>query len=603
MGRPTVLVVDTQEPRRKELVRGLAEHAYEVITAASADEGRRFAGGLNPDVIVVESRLSAALEPATAEGSPPATVVLVDGDAEVGAGERGLAVATDGLEAAEILRMVRTVLVGRELGLATDPRAKSLRGDLHALPLLELLPMLQRAVVTGRVVVGGGELLLEDGEVVAASAGGASGVKAFARLARLAGGDFRVTLGPLGGEREIYRDLLSLMAMAMEDQHQYQEALAQLPSLSSRLRLVMGPAFFATQFSPSQQKVLQEAHEGGTVWNVLDRVEATDGAVLADVARLRHLGVAEFDEPQVSVRIVTDSTADLPPELARRHHIEVIPLSVAFGKQTYKDGVDLTSREFYRNLEASKHHHPKTSPPTEGDFLAEYRLMLARSDVVSVHISGRMSETLAHARAAAEGGRDEFGRLRGEGAPVLEVVDSMQVSVGLGLLVMLAARMAERGLPAHEIRARIEAMRSRLHLLFVVDTLEYLARGGRIGRAQAWLGGRLGVRPILGVADGEVVPVDRVWGQNAAHRRLVELLRERVEVERPVVVAIGHSNAPLLAVRLRSLLQDSFKASEILETQIGPVVGAHVGPGSVGAAVLQPSEDEQALVAPASDAW
>jgi DegV family protein with EDD domain len=163
--------------------------------------------------------------------------------------------------------------------------------------------------------------------------------------------------------------------------------------------------------------------------------------------------------------------------------------------------------------------------------------------------------------------------------------------------------MAERGLPAHEIRARIEAMRSRLHLLFVVDTLEYLARGGRIGRAQAWLGGRLGVRPILGVADGEVVPVDRVWGQNAAHRRLVELLRERVEVERPVVVAIGHSNAPLLAVRLRSLLQDSFKASEILETQIGPVVGAHVGPGSVGAAVLQPSEDEQALVAPASDAW
>jgi DegV family protein with EDD domain len=603
MRRPTVLVVDGQEPRRKELVRGLAEHAYEVIAAAGAKEGRRFAAGLNPEVIVIEAALWVAAGPGSAEGSSPATIVLHEGEPASELAEHVLSVATGALAPGDLLRKVRTVLVGRELGLATDPHVESLRGDLHELPLLELLPMLQRAVVTGRVVVGGGELLLEDGEVVAARAGTVSGLKAFARLARTAGGSFRVILAPPGADRQIYKDLLSLMAMAMEDQHRYQEALGQLPSLSSRVRVVMGPAFFSTQFSSSQQRVLQGAHEGGTVWSLLDAIEANDGEVLADLARLKELGVVEFHEPQVSVRIVTDSTADLPPELARRHHVNVIPLSVSFGRMTYKDGVDLTAREFYRRLEARKSEHPKTVPPSEADFLAEFRLTLARNDVVSVHISGHLSETLANARAAAEAGKGEFGKLRGEGAPVLEVVDSMQVSAGLALLVIFGARMAERGLGANEIRARLEAMRTRLHLLFVADTLEYLARGGRVGKAQAWLGGRLGIRPILAVSDGAVVPLDRVRGRNAAHRRLVELLGERVEAGRPVVLGIAHANAPVHAVRLRSLLQDNFKASEILETEIGPVVGAHVGPGCVGAALFQPGEEEQRLVAPVTDAF
>jgi DegV family protein with EDD domain len=603
MRRPTVLVVDGQEPRRKELVRGLAEHAYEVIAAAGAKEGRRFAAGLKPEVIVIEAGLWVAAGPWSAEGPLPTTIALHEDEPNFELPEHVFSVATGALGPGDLLRRVRTVLVGRELGLATDPHVASLRGDLHELPLLELLPMLQRAVVTGRVVVGGGEMLLEDGEVVAAHAGTVSGVKAFARLGRTAGGSFRVILTQPGADRQIYKDLLTLMAMTMEDQHRYHEALGQLPSLSSRVRVVMGPAFFSTHFSASQQRLLQGAHEGGTVWSILDAIEANDGDVLADLARLKELGVAEFHEPQVSVRIVTDSAADLPPELARRHHVHVIPLSVAFGKKTYKDGVDLTAREFYRRLEARKSELPRTVPPSEGEFLAEFRLTLARNDVVSVHVSGHLSETLANARAAAEAGRGEFARLRGEGAPLLEVVDSMQVSAGLALLVMLGARMAERGLGAKEVRDRLEAMRPRVHLLFVADTIEYLARGGGIGKAQAWLGGRLGIKPILTVSDGTVVPLGRVRGRNAAHRRLVELLEERVEAGRPVVLGIAHARAPVQAVRLRSLLQDTFKAAEILETEIGPVVGAHVGPGCVGAAIFQPGKDEQRLVAPVTDAF
>jgi len=603
MGRPTVLVVDGQESRRKELVRGLAEHAYEAVAAAGAEEGRRFAAGLDPEVIVIEGALWVSPEAGSAEGGRQTTIVLYEAEPEGELPEHVLSVTTGDLGAGDLLRRVQTVLVGREVGLAPDPHVESLRGDLHELPLLELLPRLQRAVVTGRVIVGGGELLLEEGEVVAARAGAVSGIKAVARLARTTGGGFRVILALPVAEREIYKDLLSLMAMAMEDQHLYQEALGRLPSLSSRVRVAMGPAFFSTQFSPSQQKVLEVAHEGGTVWSVLDASGASDGAVLADLVRLKELGVAEFSEPKVSVRIVTDSTADLPAELARRHHVHVIPLSVSFGRKTYKDGVDLTARDFYRRLEARKSEHPRTDPPSEGDFLADFRLTLARNDVVSVHISGHLSETLANARKAAEDGRAEFGSLRGEGAPVLEVVDSMQVSAGLALLVLFGARMAERGLGAGEIRARLEAMSPRLHLLFVADTLEYLARGGRIGKAQAWLGGRLGIKPILGVSEGSVVPLDRVRSRNAAHLRLVELLAERVEAGRPVVLGIAHANAPVEAVRLRSLLQDNFRASEILETEIGPVVGAHVGPGCVGAAIFQPGEEEQRLVAPVIDAF
>jgi DegV family protein with EDD domain len=230
-------------------------------------------------------------------------------------------------------------------------------------------------------------------------------------------------------------------------------------------------------------------------------------------------------------------------------------------------------------------------------------MLIERSDLVSVHLSERVSHTVANARAAAQEGREEFSRRRGGDTPVLEVVDTMQVSTGLGLLALMAARMAQRGLSAQEIRARLEAMRARVHLLFVADTPEYLARGGRLGKAQAWLGGALGVKPILCLEEGAVVPVDRVRRGDAAHQRLIDLFKQRVDLDRPVMVGIGHGSAPVLAVRLRNLVQDCFMVSEFIESEIGPVVGTQVGPGCVGAAMFQPTEEEQPLVAPVTDGW
>jgi DegV family protein with EDD domain len=610
MPRPTVLVMDREETRRRDLVHALAGHGYEVIAAATSKEGKRFANGLRPGVIVAEAALVDVVGPfgfwvrssRQTEASP--TVVLLS-DAEIGAdvpdGVRIIALA--GLAADGLLRKVRTALISRESGLATDPRLESLVADLQELPFFDLLPLLQRAKVTGHVELAEGQLFLADGEVFAAQAGTQRGVKAFARLARTPGGSARFVLGSEPAEREIFKDLLSLMAIAMEDQHQYEEARTQLPDLSSRLTLTKGPIGGAMQLSPPQQSLLEVVRSSRTLWDVLDLVAAPDGEVLAGLVQLRALGILEFGERELGVRIVTDSTADLPPEFAKRHQIHIVPLSVTLGNEIYKDGVDLTPDAFYRLLQTRRGSQLRTNPPGRGEFLADYRMLVPRTDVVSVHLSEAVSQTVANARAAASEGNEEFRQLRGDGGPALEVVDSTLVSTGLALLVVLAARLAERRLTADEIRTRLEAIRSRVHLLFVADTVEYLAQGVRPGKARAWLASLLGVKPIIGMEGGEVVAVDQIRIGSAAHPRVIELLKQKVDVSRPVMVGVGHGAAPVLAVRLRNLLQDNFKVSEFIESEIGPGVGAFLGPGCVGVAVFQPTQEEEFLLAGARNAF
>jgi DegV family protein with EDD domain len=611
MARPTVLVVDAQERRRKDLVQGLAGVGYEVIAAANGDEGTRFATGLDSDVIVLDAALQPQVGPAMkrraaeagGEHEPPTCVVLageeVAGD-EDNASEVRIPAA--GLDTQEILRMLRTLLLGREVGIEPGALLGALVGDFQTLPLFDLLPLLQRAVVTGRLVIGDGELALRDGAVVAARAGEARGTKGFCRLARLAIGGFRLTLVPSALGSELDRDLLSLIAAAMEDQHRFEEASAALPEFASTVRFIMGPAFFATQFTSSQQAVLGAAHEGPTIWRLLDLVDLPDGALAQQIVELAKLGFLEFVDPEARVRIVTDSTCDLPREVALRNQIHVVPLSVIVGETIYKDGVDITPGAFYKLLQSKKQPYPRTSPPTMGEFLTSYRLVAGQHDLVSLHISEKMSQTVVNAKAAAAQGQAELQRARKEGVPTVEVVDSSQVSTGLALMAVLAARLAQRRLSPAEIRERIEAMRPRFHLLFVVDTLDYLARGGRIGKARAVLGGMLGIKPILGVVDGEVAPVDKVRGGKAAHPRIVELFKKRVDPSKPVIVGIGHASAPVWADRLRTLLLDNFNVTEVIEAEIGPVVGAHVGPGTVGAVMFQPTDEEAALLAPPGEA-
>ncbi len=601
MARPSVLVVDPEVSRRREISHGLAGFGYEVIPAVGPDEGRRFAASLGPGIVVLSAGLARQLEGAVGDLFPspdPASprTLLILGDAEEDGRElpeEVLFLKADGLPTADLVRRIHLVLLGREIGVEPDTDLESLVGDLALLPILELLRATNRAGLTGRILSGECELILEDGEVIAATAGRARGVKAFLRLSTLSAGPFWVRLQPVAGtERDVRQDLVSLIFQALEDR------VFEAPDLRARARVTLGPAFFETRLTPGQRGLLAALPDCPTVGRLLEALPATDNEILRDLLSLREMGIVILEEPEELVTVVTDSTSDLPLELARAHGIHVVPVLVLFGDRVYHDGVDLKAKEFYELLEKGP-LVPRTNPVPEADFHEAYRALVAKKDIISIHISEKLSQTVVHARKAAEEGLSEYQELRGQPERVaIKVVDSHSASLGLGMLALFAARMARHGISPDAIVDRLEAMRERIHVLFVVDTLDYLARSGRIGKARALLGNILGIKPILGVVDGEIVAVDRVRGGRAAHPKLVDLFRERVDPKQPVVVTVAHAKAPVWADRLRGLIEKSLSVQEVLTGEMGPVVVAHAGPGTVGAAMFQPTEEEMALIAP-----
>jgi len=272
---------------------------------------------------------------------------------------------------------------------------------------------------------------------------------------------------------------------------------------------------------------------------------------------------------QQSVAIVTDSTSDLPPALAAARSVTVIPLTLNLNGQSLLDGVDITAADFYKRLPHAT-AHPTTSQRSPGEFAETYSALLKDHDaIVSVHISEKLSGTLASARQAADM----------TDAKRVHVVDSEVVSMSLGLVALVAAAMAAQGKDASEIEAKIVSMRPNLHTYFSVATLEFLRRGGRIGRASALLGSVLQVKPVLCIRDGLVTPLERVRTFDRALNRIVELARA-VDRGQGVCLVVGHADAEADAERVGRQLEPI--AETLMIQPLGPVVGAHGGPGVVG---------------------
>jgi DegV family protein with EDD domain len=267
------------------------------------------------------------------------------------------------------------------------------------------------------------------------------------------------------------------------------------------------------------------------------------------------------------VAVVTDSTADLAADLVSGREITVVPLTVTLDGRSYLDGVDITAAEFYDRLGASN-GSASTSQPSPGRFAEVYeRLLGEHEQVISLHISARLSGTFEAARQGAElVGRDR-----------VRVVDTEMVSMPLGLLVLAASAVAAAGEPADAILERLQPVRERLRVYFMVATLDYLRRGGRIGRAGHLVGSVLQVKPVLTIQGGQVAPLERVRTQERALARLIELAGR---VEGPVCALIGHAAAPDAAERLAAAIEP--RAESLIVTPLGPVVGAHAGPGTVG---------------------
>jgi len=271
------------------------------------------------------------------------------------------------------------------------------------------------------------------------------------------------------------------------------------------------------------------------------------------------------------VWVITDSTADLPPELVARWGIVVVPLYVHFGEETFRDGVDLSSEASYSRLRGGE--FPTTSQPSVGAFKRVYeRAVAGGGEAISIHLSARLSGTCEAAMLAAD---QVDGRV--------VVVDSEQFSMGLGWLVLAAAEAARAGCSLDEIVARVEEMKKRTYVLALVESLEHLRRGGRIGRAQQALGSLLDIRPIVGLKDGMTILVERVRTHRAGIRRLAELIAEAGPLER---LAVLHAGAPEAGRQLAEALSPVFPRQEILFLVGGQVTGTHLGPGAVGAAYV-----------------
>jgi fatty acid kinase fatty acid binding subunit len=277
------------------------------------------------------------------------------------------------------------------------------------------------------------------------------------------------------------------------------------------------------------------------------------------------------DLTAANTAIVVDSTADFPEAPGRFPNWRIVPLYVRFGDESFRDYVDLTPADFYTRLRGSP-IMPTTSQPTPVDFQAAYKELGGYERVYSLHIAGTLSGTVESARTAAA----EFGdRIR--------VVDTETASAAVAMLGLAIQRRLEQGTTDEEVEELVRRHRSDSQLIFTLDTLDYLARGGRIGRAAAWAGGLMRVKPILTIRAGEVVPLKRVRGNQRAFHEFITAF-ESGSVDRPDLrVAIADADAPDRSEALKELVQRTRPQAQLeLVTTLGPVIGTHAGPGTVG---------------------
>lgn len=273
------------------------------------------------------------------------------------------------------------------------------------------------------------------------------------------------------------------------------------------------------------------------------------------------------------VAVVTDSVANLPPELVERYSITVIPLLVAFGQEVFRDGVDMTPAQFYRRLREDK-HLPTTSTPSMGDFLTLFHRLAGEVEAIAcIHLAHEFSGTVAIA--------EEVGQSFKE-VPV-RIVDSRSAAMAEGFVVLEAARVAAKGGDLAAVVGRAREMIPRVNLVASLDTLEYLYRGGRIGRAARLMGSALQFKPIIFVKDGVVDALERPRTRAKAVRCILDIMAARVR-ERPVHAAVIHADALNEAEWLRQEVACFFNCRELYVTDLTPVMGTHGGPGVLGVA-------------------
>ncbi len=277
--------------------------------------------------------------------------------------------------------------------------------------------------------------------------------------------------------------------------------------------------------------------------------------------------------------IVADSTADVPKDMVAEYGIHIVPMRLAFGEDSFVEGIDITVEEFYDKLTKSK-ELPTTSQTSPSQYVEVYRNLMQEhpgTPIVSIHISSGMSGTYQSALLAKSMLEED------EGVDVdITVIDSLCATYGFGLQVVLAARMAKQGISPAEIKAEVERVGKERKLYFLVDVLDYLQKGGRIRKSAAIVGSLLNIKPILSVdQEGVIYPVDKVRGQKKAVSKVIELFLNDLGDRKDINIAVCDAVNPEGAEEMIRLMAEHFTLHEVVRTSIGAVVGTHVGPGTV----------------------
>jgi len=278
------------------------------------------------------------------------------------------------------------------------------------------------------------------------------------------------------------------------------------------------------------------------------------------------------------VAVITDSTAYIPDALLKAHQITVVPQVLIWGEETFRDGVDIMPDDFYKRLETAK-SMPTTSQVSIGDMKTAFEKLLESGyAVLGIFISSKLSGTMQSATQARE--------MLPKAADKISIVDSNSTAMAMGFHVLLAARAAQDGATLGECQKQAEKAREHTGVYFVVDTLEFLRRGGRIGGAQALLGSALNIKPILELRDGRIESIDKVRTKSKAIDRMIDLVAQHVAGRTPVRLATLHANAETEA---RAALDAAVLQLQPIETvfaSVSPVIGTHAGPGTIGLAFM-----------------
>lgn len=285
------------------------------------------------------------------------------------------------------------------------------------------------------------------------------------------------------------------------------------------------------------------------------------------------------------VRIVTDSGAHLSPQVRALNKIGTVPLVVLFGTRGYRDEVDVSNEQFFYMLTHEK-VHPTTSAPAPQDFINVWKPILdAGEEIVNISLPSGLSATYSSAVNAKAQMEQE------RGAPVaLTLIDGKWVSMAQGFQCLVGARVAQAGGTRREVANAMTALDDKISLIFLLDTLEYLKRGGRIGKAQAWLGTMFNVKPILEIAHARVEPLERVRSRKAGIARLLELVQNPPQSngprhgDGPLHISILHARAPESALQLENEIRARFNVAELVMAEIGPTIAVHTGPDALGLA-------------------